>query len=248
MPQPSIFLTGQWRHLVMLNYLVPPATLLPLVPNGTVLDTWQGRTYASLVGFLFLDTKVMGLPIPFHRNFEEVNLRFYVRRVVNGQVRRGVVFIKEIVPRWAIAAAARIFYNENYVAMPMRHCFTTEGGMGGNAAEANANVEYGWKLNGVWNSMAVQPIGQPQPIADGSEEEFITEHYWGYARQRDGGTVEYQVEHPRWTARRCANPRLICNAQQLYGPEFAPVLAGPPLSAFMAEGSEIIVRNGVRIA
>lgn len=244
MSQPSIFLTGQWRHLVMLNYLVDPAALLPLVPKGTELDTWNGRTYVSMVGFLFLGTRVMGLPIPFHRDFEEVNLRFYVRRVVNGEVRRGVVFIKEIVPRWAIATAARLFYNENYVALPMRHRLH----MAGEMVAINGSVEYGWNVGGNWNSITVQTSGQPQPIADGSEEEFITEHYWGYARQRDGGTVEYQVEHPRWMARQCATSQLICDTEPLYGAEFATVLNAPPLSAFMAEGSDIIVRKGVRIA
>lgn len=228
----------------MLNYLVDPATLLPLVPKGTELDTWNGRTYVSMVGFLFLGTKVMGIPIPFHRDFEEVNLRFYVRRVVAGEVRRGVVFIKEIVPRWAIATAARLFYNENYVAMPMRNRLQ----MRGETVAINGSVEYGWKLNGNWNSIMVQTIGQPEPIAEGSEEEFITEHYWGYARQRDGGTVEYQVEHPRWMARHCATSQLICDAEQLYGAQFATALKVPPLSAFMAEGSDIIVRKGVRIA
>lgn len=228
----------------MLNYLVDPAILLPLVPKGTELDTWHGRTYVSMVGFLFLDTKVMGLPIPFHRDFEEVNLRFYVRRVVDGEVRRGVVFIKEIVPRWAIATAARLFYNENYVAMPMRNRLQ----MAGDMVAINSSVEYGWKLLGNWNSITVQTSGQPQPIADGSEEEFITEHYWGYARQRDGGTVEYQVEHPRWMARQCATSQLICDTEKLYGAPFAKALSDPPLSAFMAEGSDIIVRKGVRIA
>ena len=244
MPQPSIFLTGQWRHLVMLNYPADPAMLLPLVPKGTELDAWNGHTFISMVGFLFLKTKVLGLPIPFHRNFEEVNLRLYVRRVANGQVRRGVVFIKEIVPRWAIAAAARIFYNENYMALPMRNRMD----IAGTTVAPNGIVEYGWKTNGRWNSLGLQTIGEPEPIADGSEAEFITEHYWGYARQHDGGTVEYQVEHPRWMVRECANPRLICNAEQLYGPQFAPLLNAPPLSAFMAEGSEITVRKGVRIA
>ena len=165
MPHPPIFLTGQWRHLVMLNYLVDPAILLPLVPKGTELDAWNGRTYISMVGFLFLGTKVMGLPIPFHRNFEEVNLRFYVRHAVGGETRRGVVFIKEIVPRWAIAAAARLLYNERYVAMPMRNRLQMNGAM----VAINGSVEYGWKLNEHWNSIAVQTSGPPQPSRPSSQ-------------------------------------------------------------------------------
>src|SRR5262245_20887686 len=109
------FLTADWRYLVMINYEVDPEILHPYIPGGTELDQWQGRTFVSVVGFLFLRTRVLGLTIPFHHNFEEVNLRFYVRRRAIEGWRRGVVFIREIVPRWAIAAVAREFYNENYV-------------------------------------------------------------------------------------------------------------------------------------
>jgi len=116
-----VFLTGEWRYLAMLNYRVEPALLEPLVPCGTTLDRWQGATYVSLVGFLFRDTRVLGAPIPLHRDFEEVNLRFYVSREVDGEMRRGVTFIREIVPRLAIATVARLAYNEPYVTLPMRH-------------------------------------------------------------------------------------------------------------------------------
>src|SRR6185295_273969 len=115
------FLTAEWRHLVMLNYEIDPAILRRFVPRGTELDAWNGKTFVSLVGFLFLNTRVMGLPIPFHENFEEINLRFYVRRKADEGWRRGVVFIKEIVPRAAIAWVARWLYNENYVALPTGH-------------------------------------------------------------------------------------------------------------------------------
>src|SRR3954468_20670393 len=118
---PRIFLAAEWRYLAMLNYQVDPAILHPHLPRGTELDIWNGRHYISLVGFRFLNTRVLGVPIPFHRNFEEVNLRFYVRRKGPEGWRRGVVFIAEIVPRFAIAAVARLFYNENYVALPTRH-------------------------------------------------------------------------------------------------------------------------------
>src|SRR5436305_10870786 len=132
-----VFLTAAWHHLVMLNYEVPPALLASRVPAGTSLDFWNGKTYLSVVGFLFLQTKVLGIPIPFHRDFEEVNLRFYLRR----EERRGVGFIKEIVPLRAIAAVARIVYNENYVALPMRHRIEPAAPLA-----AGTRVEYGWKL------------------------------------------------------------------------------------------------------
>ena len=178
------FLTAQWRWLAMLNYEVDPALLRPLVPAGTELDAWGGVTYASVVGFMFLDTRVLGIPIPFHRDFEELNLRFYVRRRGPEGWRRGVVFVKEIVPRFAIAAVARVVYNENYVALPMRRHLDI-------SARAGGTVEYGWKQGGRWCGLRAEVRGPARPLVEGSEEEFITEHYWGYVRQRDGGTVEY---------------------------------------------------------
>ncbi len=118
---PRSFLTARWQSLVLLNYRCPAELLRPLVPAGTELDDWHGVPLVSLVGFRFLDTRVRGLGIPGHRSFEEVNLRFYVRREASDGVRRGVVFIRELVPRSLVAAAARFLYNEPYQALPMVH-------------------------------------------------------------------------------------------------------------------------------
>lgn len=219
----------------MLNYAVDPALLAGWVPAGTELDSWEGTTYVSLVGFLFLRTRVLGVAIPFHRDFEEVNLRFYVRRKGPEGWRRGVVFVKEIVPRWAIAATARVVYGENYVALPMRHRLEP------------GRVEFGWLHERRWCSLSAERVGEPLPLEPGSEAEFIAEHYWGYARQRGGGTVEYAVEHPRWNAWHCAASSLDADVRSLYGAGFAEALAGPPRSAFIADGSAIVVRRGVRI-
>lgn len=233
------FLSAEWRYLAMLNYTIRPAVLRPYVPAGTELDTWNGQTFVSMVGFLFLKTRLLGIPVPFHTNFEEVNLRFYVRRRSKAGWRRGVVFIKEIVPRPAIAAVARLVYNENYVALPMRHTIEREPGA--------LRVAYSWLTGRQWNHIRVETTGQPQPLTPGSQEEFITEHYWGYAAQKDGGCVEYRVEHPPWRVWQAGHCELVCNAAQLYGAGFAEVLQNRPVSAFLAEGSAVAVRQGVRI-
>ena len=236
-----VFLTAAWRNLVMLNYEVDPAILRPRVPRGTELDSFEGRTYASVVGFLFLDTRVLGVPIPFHRDFEELNLRFYVRRESGGELRRGVVFVKEIVPRAAIAWVARTVYNENYVAMPMKHHVRIPDATG------DGRVEYSWQAGERWSRVAARIAGAPVPMAPGSHEEFIAEHYWGYAAQRDGSAVEYEVEHPPWRVWRALDPVLDCDVAQLYGDEFRAALSSAPASSFVAEGSEIVVRRGRHI-
>lgn len=239
---PQLFLTAHWRYLAMLNYAIDPAVLQPLTPAGTELDTWNGKTFISMVGFLFLDTRVLGVSIPWHRHFEEVNLRFYVRRHdPQDGWRRGVVFVKEIVPRPAIAWTARLVYGERYVSLAMGHRLE-EG-----AGQSPALVEYRWRHRGRWHRLGVRPTGEPQPIADGSEEEFITEHYWGYAG-RHGRTIEYQVEHPRWRVWPVSDAWLECDVAQLYGPQFAKALSAAPSSAFLAEGSAVQVRQGQKLA
>jgi len=223
----------------MLNYEIAPELLAPFVPAGTELDLWHGQAYVSVVGFLFLQTRVLGFPIPFHRNFPEVNLRFYVRRPTASGARRGVVFIREIVPRPAIAWAARTFYNENYLALPMSHQVET----GPDGVRA---VTYAWQYSGRENSIQLQTRGSAQPLVAGTAAEFIAEHYWGYSRQRDGSTLEYQVEHPPWRVQAAA-ASLECAGAGLYGPAFAEVLHSPPASEFLAEGSPVTVRKGVRL-
>ena len=243
MPDQPVFLTAEWRSLAMINYEVDPAVLARFVPAGTELDEFGGRVFVSMVGFLFQRVRVLGIPIPWHTNFEEVNLRFYVRRRVPGEAgwRRGAVFIREIVPRLAIATVARLFYNEPYLARRMRHRVEY--------APASVEAEYRWRHAGRWNTLAVTGEGgEPAPVAPGSEEEFITEHYWGYNRQRDGGTMEYAVEHPQWRIWMGTAHRFDCDVATLYGPEFVSFLAAPATSAFLVEGAPVSVRRGRRLA
>ena len=238
---PGVFLTAEWRHLAMLNYEVEPALLDRFVPAGTELDPWDGKIFVSVVGFLFLRTRVLGWPVPFHQDFEEVNLRFYVRRKAEGGWRRGVVFIKEIVPRAAIAMVARTLYNEPYIALPMSHRIDATAGRVGAA-------EYGWRSGGRDNRLKVVTCGAARPLQVGSEAEFITEHYWGYNSRPGGPTLEYRVEHPRWRVQETCEAVLDCDVAGLYGKEFSRCLEGRPSSALLAEGSEVTVRRGVRIA
>ncbi len=235
------FLTARWEHLVLLNYEVDPALLRPLVPAGTELDFWGGRCWMSLVGFRFLDTRLLGVPIPGHRDFDEVNLRFYVRRMdEGGSPRRAVVFVRELVPRWAIATLARLIYNEPYLAVPMSHQVRVTPESGGTAA-------YRWRFQGEPFALAAEASGAAQPLSPGSEAEFITEHYWGYTRQRDGGTLEYQVEHPSWRVWNATKSSFTGPGETLYGREFGAILARPAASAFLALGSAVAVHKGVRL-
>jgi hypothetical protein len=236
-----VFLTADWRYLAMLNYEVDAKLLAPFVPSGTELDAWEGKIFLSLIGFQFLRTRLFGfLRIPHHTNFEEVNLRFYVRRQVGAEVRRGVVFIRELVPRRAIAFAARVFYNENYLAVPMTHHISKDENSG-------LQVSYRWRSGHQWNEIKLQTEGHPKVPCEGSVEQFITEHYWGYAAQPAVSSVEYRVTHSPWRVWQVREFTFRGNAEKLYGSEFSEILRGQPQSAFLAEGSNVTVMRGRKI-
>jgi uncharacterized protein YqjF (DUF2071 family) len=237
-----VFLTAAWRSLVMLNFDVDPDVLRPHVPRGTELDLWQDRALVSLVGFRFLDTCVCGWRVPAHRDFDEVNLRFYVRRDTEEGWRRGVVFLKEVVPKPAVTVVARWVYNENYLTRPVTHDLSLP-----TQANGVGHGCYRWGLRHEALEMTVRVQGTSQSLASGSEAEFITEHYWGYTRQRDGSTLEYAVEHPSWAVWPALTADLRGNPAALYGDEFAVALRQPPCSAFVADGSRVVVRRGVRV-
>jgi uncharacterized protein YqjF (DUF2071 family)/ketosteroid isomerase-like protein len=236
------FLTAQWRYLAMLQYEVEPDVLRPLVPRGTELDQFAGRTLVSMVGFRFLETRVLGVAIPFHRRFDEVNLRFYVRRRGPEGWRRAVVFIREIVPRQAIALVARFCYNEPYIALPMRHSIDIERAEKGE----KGRVRYEW-LQGQWAHLEVETEGSPTSPAPGSEQEFVSEHYWGYTAQRDGSCLEYHVAHIPWRVWAVRRASLHCDIERLYGASFDRFFGAGPCSAFLADGSEVAVYRGRRL-
>ena len=226
------FLTARWQDLIMANYEVEPSLLASRVPSGTELDLHEGRCFVSLVGFMFRDTKVLGVPIPFHVNFEEVNLRFYIKREVNGEIRRAVCFVKEIVPKWAIATVARVVYGEPYECWQMSH------------ANAENSIKYIWSKNGIDNRLAVEIDANLGVPAAGSHGEFIIEHYWGYTKRNGGRTDEYKVEHPKWSLFSIQNLSIDVDFGGTYGSEFAFLSDTNPHSVLFAKGSEVSVNKG----
>ncbi len=223
----------------MANYEIDPSLLKTYLPRNTEPDEFNGIHYISLVGFLFMDTKVMGIGFPFHRTFEEVNLRFYVRFKEEGKWKRGVVFIKEIVPKWLISFIANRLYGEKYISLPMKHAWDT-------SDDNTVSVEYSWKVNNKWDHIKAVADKEPAFYAEGSEENFITEHYWGYTGMRNQMTGEYQVTHPQWRIHNVRSYDIQCSTSILYGKQFESVMQQAPRSVFLAEGSDICVLKGRR--
>ncbi|HLK97530.1 MAG TPA: DUF2071 domain-containing protein [Hymenobacter sp.] len=236
------FLTGEWRNLLMVNYEIDPRILQPYLPAKVELDSWNGTHFVSLIGFRFMHTKVKGIAFPFHRHFEEVNLRFYVRYKAGREWRRGVVFIKEIVPHGMVAVAliANTLYNERYTTHFMRHAWRTP-------TPDTLEVDYQWKVQGEWNFLRARAEQAACPIPEGSLAEFITEHYWGYTKASATVTTEYEVAHPRWQTHQVLEHEVRCNTRALYGDAFVEPLSGSPASVFLAAGSPISIYIDGRI-
>jgi uncharacterized protein len=229
------FLTARWQDLIMANYEVDPSLLAGRVPVGTEIDLHDGKCFVSLVGFMFLDTRVLGLPIPFHVNFAEVNLRFYVKREIGAETRRAVCFVKEIVPRFAISTVARVIYGEPY------ECWKMSNG------RCETSVSYDWSKAGRHNRLSVdidESVGVP---AAGSHGEFIIEHYWGYTKRAGTRVDEYKVEHPKWELFSVRNEVIDVDFGKTYGEEFAFLAGAKPYSVLLAKGSEVAVYKGERI-
>ena len=233
------FLKASWENLILVNYIISPDTIKEYVPNGTELDTWNGNCYISLVGFMFKNTRLLGFKVPFHVNFEEVNLRFYVKRKEGGKWKRGVVFIKEYVPKWALSFVANTIYNENYQTVPMKNKLLEN--------ENSITISYQWKIDSYWYSMEVNADKESSTIEKDSETEFITEHYWGYAKVNNNITNEYEVTHPRWAHYKINNYNIDVDFTKVYGQEFSFLNKLSPQSVILAKGSKITVEKRRKI-
>ena len=229
------FLKAEWRKLILANYEIDPSILKPYVPFGTELDFWNDTCYISIVGFMFLNTKVLGVKVPFHVNFPEINLRFYVKRKEDGEWKRGVVFIKEIVPKPLVSFIANTVYKENYQTLPMKHLWFED--------DRSLNVIYEWRHNGQWNKLAANCKPQSTEIIPDSEEEFITEHYWGYATMGQEKSTEYEVTHPKWKVYNVNQFSIKIDFSAIYGSDFAFLSQADPVSVMLAEGSLITVES-----
>lgn len=236
-----IFLSAKWEYLAMFNYEVDPKVLEKHIPPGTEIDYFDGKALVSIVGFLFNKTKVLGIHWPFHVNFEEANLRYYIKRLDGTQWKRGVGFVSEIVPKPLVAGLANLFYNEHYSTARMEHRI--------DETPDNLLVEYSWqKRNQHRNVIRVNAKPALQEIQPGSEAEFIFEHYFGYNQLSATKTIEYAVNHPRWQIYPVKDFSIDCDIENLYGKEFVPYICNrQPHSVFLARGSAVKVNMPLKI-
>ena len=227
------FLSARWENLIMANYEVNPDLLAPYLPYGVELDFYNSKTFVSLVGFMFKQTSLFNIPIPFLGTFEEINLRFYVKRREGNTIKRGVVFISETVPYKPVAWLANKLYKEHYMAIPTKNVISTSG--------LNKNVHYAWETNNKWNHLKVHALNIKTNMIKDSFEEFIFEHYYGYTKLEQQLSQEYTVNHPRWQINEVKDYTVDCDFSSMYGREFAFLSSHLPYSVIIAEGSPVTV-------
>jgi|GEM_PF-1043316 len=228
-------MTGAWKDLLVASYEVPKEALQPYLPEGVELDSWNGKHYMSLVALQCQDIKGLGFKVPGGGDFEQVNLRFYTKRETPEGEKKGVVFIKQVVPSEVVAFAGKSLVNEAMITAPMSHQ-VPEG-------SAEGEVSYKWYVDGKISEMSARRAGQARPLVEGSQEEFLLENYTGFSVQRDGQTIEYDVEHPPWKTYQAAEPVVNVDAEGLYGKDLARYLSGPPSSVIIVDGSKTAVHS-----
>jgi uncharacterized protein YqjF (DUF2071 family) len=233
----SIFLKGEWRNLIMINYEIDPEILTGYLPPHTELDNFNGKHYVSLVGFLFKDSKVKGIIVPYHRTFEEITLRFYVRHIgPDGILKRGVVLIKEIATKKISAPVAGKIFGENQEACDTRHLWS-------NPTEDKVSVEYMWKRTADWDWISVTATGVSYFPKQKTEEQFITERNRVYSKGKKDTTTVYNVEHSNWRIHTVHYSDINCNFEKNFGKDFAYLNKAKPASVFLADGSAITMGN-----
>lgn len=227
----SVFLTARWCDLILANYAVDPDLLERRLPDGLDLDLFENRAVCSLVGFMFLDTRVKGIRLPGFVNFPEVNLRFYVRE--KGTDRRGVVFVRELVTHGFVAWVARTIYNEPYSKARISEMIE--------ASESERRVGYEFSIGSAHGKLAV--VADPETRTPGPEssEHWFKEHRWGYGTARNERTLRYEVDHETWECHRVRGAEIDVDWGGLYGDEWAPMRGREPLGVVLATGSGVKV-------
>lgn len=226
-------LTADWKNLIVVNYEIDPLVLNPYLPAGTEPDLWNNKCYISLIAFQFNHPKMKGIPIPFYKNFEQINLRFYVSKVYKGEVRKGVVFIKEIAAGNLLKAGAALIYNEHYTNLKTRHTI--------NKLPETTEIQYDWRLDKQWNYIhAIAGKDKTIPGAD-TVTAFITNRFWGYIKISPGKTAEFRVDHEPWKIHKVKSCEVNCDTKKLYGAALHTFLSQAPAFTFMIAGSSVKV-------
>lgn len=222
-------LTAEWTNLLVATFETDKNLLQKFLPAKTELSDWNGKHFMSIVGFMFSKPRLLNITSPFYRKFEEVNLRFYVRRKEKNKWKNGVVFIKEIAPSPLVGLVAKWLYHESFISLPMKHNL--------NITDAERNIEYRWKIGHSWNYIKIQ-ASLSHSLSPHTIEAFIADRHWAYTKAGDHRTFEFEIEHSPWNIFPSHSFEMNLDAAKIYGSEFAEYFHQKPLTVFLMDGSQ----------
>lgn len=233
MSQPLI--TAAWTNIAVVTWEVEPDLLAPYVPPTLSLNLRDSMAFVSLVGLQFSNLRVRGVRVPGHQHFDEINLRFYVRKTGY----QGVTFIREYAPRPLAALMARILYSEPYRAAPVRGRITAD----------EATIVAGYEIDYGGRTSQFSLTGQRPPVRPDNTtlEHFLLEQHWGFTTTRGGQMMRYEVEHPVWHIYPIVSYTLDFDFAAVYGPKWAVLGESEPRSLVLATGSDVTISRPRRI-
>lgn len=236
-------ITARWRDIAVLSWPIDDDLLVPSLPAGLELDHWNGAAYVSLVCLVMENLRVFRLPA-LVRNLAEVNLRFYVRPVDARSDRKGVVFLRQLVSNHLFALTARRLFREPMLGTPVSHeCELADPVCG----RVRRRLQYRWRNRNRYEGLRITGSGETRYAEPDSLDEFLTARYWGYNGRSSNKILAYRISRDPWRLLPVADHELDCDAGTLCGPEFADVMAGPPVSALLATGSNARIRWPTRL-
>ena len=231
----KVFLRSNWLRLASANYIIEPHLLDKYIPKGTVLEEHNGKHYVSLVAFRYSQTRLLNIQVPFHTNFEEINLRFYVKRKIAPHVWRSeVAFTKLFFPKTALTFVAKHIYKENYETKRMRHNWSEN--------DRQLLTSYGLKKNR-WHDFELMTEKESNVIDAHSSEAFFSKHYWGTSQINDNSCTIYKIEHPEWKVFRVNDWKINFDFNKVFGSEFKHLTDNKPESVYLYDGSEVVVHK-----
>ena len=113
-----------------------------------------------------------------------------MKRLNGTELKRGVVFISEVVPHKIVSFLANKLYKEHYSTAKMASSILVENEI--------KQIKYTWQSQSQMYSIDTSFFDKQDDIEPNSLEEFIYEHYYGFTKVSARETWEYKVNHPRW--------------------------------------------------
>lgn len=227
MKQSSVFMTGNWKDLVVSTFEIDKETLEPYLPKDTEIDFFKGKALMSMVAFTFSNVRFFGIKVPFHQRFGQINFRFYVKSKIDGT--KGVVFIKEFAPKPLIATIANIFYNEPYFYKKIVLTKTTN--------TNNSLINYTYK------NLKIEAIAKHQTnkLKQNSIEHFVVDRYIAFIKSHDKKTIQYKINHRPWDLYKSKSITINENALSLLPCKFKNA---KHICSCFVDGSYVTVEKG----